>query len=193
MWQSTLLKKLSALSHYDEHTFLHCVSAAPPGTILMELGVASGDSINQIAAHAEPRLVYGFDSFEGLPEDWFGAFTRGFFACSPPAVLDNVRLIKGMFQDTLPKFLSETTEPIGFVHVDCDLYSSASFALQQLKSRFIPGSVLLFDELLNYPGWEQHEWKALTDLLQEGFEVEPLWRRTEHSYALKVTKVAQAS
>tara|TARA_R110002073_G_scaffold191088_1_gene349759 strand:+ start:234 stop:617 length:384 start_codon:yes stop_codon:yes gene_type:complete len=39
-----------------------------PG-LFLEFGVASGASINFIAANTD-TTVHGFDSFQGLPEDW---------------------------------------------------------------------------------------------------------------------------
>jgi hypothetical protein len=39
--------------------------------LFLELGVFSGQSIWVIAQRTS-NLVHGFDSFEGLPEDWTG-------------------------------------------------------------------------------------------------------------------------
>jgi hypothetical protein len=39
----------------------------------------------------------------------------------------------------------------------------------------VPGTILLFDELLNYPCWEEGEWKAFTEWQEEyGREVHQL-------------------
>ena len=46
------------------------INAAPRSGLVLEFGVASGSSITGIAGEMPHRTVYGFDSFEGLPEDW---------------------------------------------------------------------------------------------------------------------------
>lgn len=71
------------------------------------------------------RRVVGFDSFEGLPEDWRTGFERGAFDdLSPDRPGSPGELVVGWFDDTLPEFLSGTGESISLLHVDCDLYSS---------------------------------------------------------------------
>ena len=32
--------------------------------------------------------------------------------------------------------------------------------LEQVGPRLVPGSVVLFDEYFNYPGWQEHEHRA---------------------------------
>jgi hypothetical protein len=43
-----------------------------------------------------------------------------------PDVRINVQLIKGWFNETLPKFtnLLESDDKIALLHIDCDIYSS---------------------------------------------------------------------
>ena len=54
-----------------EHHFKHALTKIGEG-MLLEFGVFRGQSINQIARVVPDRTVHGFDSFEGLPEDWSG-------------------------------------------------------------------------------------------------------------------------
>jgi hypothetical protein len=63
----------------------------------------------------------------------------------------------------LPHFTQQTDESIALLHVDCDLYSSTAFVLETLADRFRTGSVIVFDEYFNYPGWKQHEYKAFQE------------------------------
>ena len=84
-----------------------------------------------------------------------------------PKVRDNVKLVKGWFNETLPPFLKEHTGKVGFLHVDCDLYSSTAFVLAQLKDWIRKGTVIVFDEYFNYPGWKQHEHKAFGEFSGE--------------------------
>jgi Macrocin-O-methyltransferase (TylF) len=138
--------------------------------LILEFGVWSGKTINMIADYVGPsRQVHGFDSFEGLPEDWFGQFTKGRFHTQGklPEVRSNVQLHVGWFDKTLPDFAAEHRENIAFLHVDCDLYSSTKTIFDLLGDRLVPGSVILFDEYFNYPGWREHEHRAFQELVQE--------------------------
>jgi hypothetical protein len=51
------------------------------------------------------------------------------------------------------------------MHVDCDLYSSTKSVLNALGAQLVPGSVIVFDEYWNYPGWRQHEHRAFQELV----------------------------
>ena len=129
----------------------------------LEFGVATGRSINIIASFVpNGAKVYGFDTFEGLPEDWAGhsAISGTFKQAKYPKVSKNVVLIKGLFEDTLPEFKEQMLGGISFCHIDCDLYSSTRTILETVGEKLAAGSYILFDEYFNYPAWRQHEWKA---------------------------------
>src|SRR5262249_30551955 len=74
-------------------------------------------------------------------------------------------LVTGLFEDTLPDFLTETDEPIAFVHLDADLYSSTKTVLDLAGDRFAPDAVLVLDEFFNYPGWQLHEFRAWNEYI----------------------------
>lgn len=142
--------------------------------LYIELGVCTGKTINFLAALNPQKKIYGFDSFEGLPEDWIRfdkviqAGTFGFKNPNVlPPVLHNVELAKGLFQDTLKEFVQTHKEPIALLHVDSDIYSSAVTAFDILGDQIQSGTIIVFDELYNYPGSEQHELKAFTEFLQK--------------------------
>lgn len=137
-----------------------------PGGMIMEFGVASGGTINEIASNIN-RTVYGFDWFEGLPEDWTSFAGKGTFKCDIPEVKSNVQLIVGLFADTLPDFLETHREKVAFIHIDCDLYSSTKTVLDNLKDRIVNGTIIVFDEIRNYDGFENHEMKAFIEFLTE--------------------------
>ena len=80
---------------------------------MLEFGVFSGKTINIISSHFPNNTIHGFDSFEGLPEDWFmkekekkkgnAKRHKGYFAVDNlPTVNDNVTLWKGWFNDSIP-------------------------------------------------------------------------------------------
>ena len=138
---------------------------APPDGLILEFGVASGGTINFIAERTA-RQVYGFDVFSGLPEDWRPGFPSGRFASAGlPSVRSNVELVVGLFDRTLPEFFDKHPGTISFAHIDCDLYSATNTVLHHIRSRIIPGSVLLFDEYFNYPEWEMHEFRAFREFV----------------------------
>jgi len=129
----------------------------------LEFGVYSGGTIRHIAKRIPETTIHGFDSFEGLPDAWAG-FNLGTHAFSRagrmPNVPRNVSLHKGWFRDTIPVWLAQVAGPVAFIHVDCDIYSSTVDILTGLRDRMQPGTVILFDEYFNYPGWRLHEFKA---------------------------------
>jgi hypothetical protein len=51
--------------------------------MVCEFGVWKGATINYIASKT-PGPVHGFDSFEGLPEDWRPGFEAGAFKSQAP-------------------------------------------------------------------------------------------------------------
>lgn len=140
------------------------VSSSAEG-LICEFGVWRGTTINFIAS-LTPRPVYGFDSFEGLPEWWRDGFDKGRFRLPRlPKVRRNVRLIEGWFNESLPPFLAAHPDPAIFVHIDCDLYSSTKTVLDLFRDRIRSGTVIVFDEFFNYAGWQQGEYKAFNEMI----------------------------
>jgi hypothetical protein len=133
--------------------------------LICEFGVFRGTTINHIAQMTSKR-IFGFDSFEGLPEAWGSGLKSGHFAVKKlPAVRSNVTLVKGWFHETLPTFVSENKGVVGFLHVDCDLYVSTKIVFEMLESRLVAGTVIVFDEYFNYPDWEEGEIKAFKEFM----------------------------
>ena len=136
--------------------------------LFCEFGVHEGETLNHLAQTLANRAIdvrmHGFDSFEGLPDDWFLGRRAGRFSLqgSTPPVPANVALHKGWFMDTLPTFLERHTGPASFLHIDADLYSSAQTILSGMHehNRIQKGTVIVFDEYFNYPGWMEHEYRA---------------------------------
>ena len=171
----------------------------PPGHVL-EFGVWQGDSLRFIADRVD--FVHGFDSFDGLPEAWVrdrahpDTHPAGLFRTDPARQVwpDNCRLWPGWFTDTIPLFKAEVEGPIGLLHVDSDLYSSARTILFGLDDRIVPGTVIVFDELYAFPGhqyplWEEHEWKALQEWLAEcNREVKAVSRSSQYQATVQVTR-----
>lgn len=137
--------------------------------LITEFGVFSGTSIRVIKSMVPDALVCGFDSFRGLPEDWRTNYSRGEFSNhdSIPHIDDGVVIWKGMFDTTLPQFKELLgARKLDLVHIDCDLYSSTKTIFDNLHENIRDGTLLVFDELLNYPGYEDHEIKALEEFMK---------------------------
>lgn len=135
-----------------------------------EFGVYVGTTLKYFASRAPKNvMIYGFDSFEGLPEDWEDWHPKGYFKTKVPELnVPNVPLVKGWFDESLPRFLSERKlGQIGFIHMDADLYSSTKIVLDYLAPYISSGTVIVFDEFYHYPGFENHEYKAFSEWVKE--------------------------
>jgi Macrocin-O-methyltransferase (TylF) len=141
-----------------------CERLKVPG-LKLEFGVWSGSTINRLAQHFSDN-IFGFDSFEGLPEDWRPGFEKGRFATTNlPTVRNNVKLVIGWFDKTLPNFIEQNSERVALLHIDCDLYSSTKTVFDCLGDKIDKGTILIFDEYFNYPGWESGEHKAFQEYI----------------------------
>jgi hypothetical protein len=143
----------------------------------LEFGVFKGVTLGywtKLLKHQD-SFLHGFDSFEGLPETW-GLFVDkevlNVGGVMPKFDDPRVRLFKGWFSDTLPKYLPEFRPHDSLVvHLDADLYSSTIFVLRQMRPFLRPGTILIFDEFFD----REHELKAFTEFLnEEKFAVECL-------------------
>jgi hypothetical protein len=164
----------------------------------LEFGVYDARTIDRISKYTDKPIIFGFDSFEGLPSDWYGRtdgnFKAGTFSLNGnlPRVDSHVTLIKGWFSDTLPKFIKEHDMPISFIHVDSDIYSSAKDIFDNLKQNIINGCIIVFDELLAYPGFEMHEWKALSEFVEDN-NIEFEWIGSNQSKSVPNNSVRQSN
>ncbi|MEZ4752922.1 MAG: TylF/MycF/NovP-related O-methyltransferase [Bdellovibrionota bacterium] len=165
-----------------------------PGNFV-ECGVAGGGSCALLAAVIKkyskmPRIVFAFDSYEGMPEPgendtFYGIRAEetgwGTGTCAAPeesvldiskkmGVADIVKPIKGYFEDSLPKSLSEV-ESIAFIHIDCDWYDSANTVLDYLYDLIVPGAPIQLDDYGQWDGIKKalHEFeqkKSLSFVIQ---------------------------
>jgi len=189
-------------AHVDDlDALLWCLSCAElPGDIA-EFGVFQGRSLRAMAEHQPLRTVHGFDSFLGLPEDWVrstdSTYSKGHFSTGalPPlqAQHRNIQIHPGFFDASLPVWQCTLRQPLALLHIDADLFSSSKYVLDTLNDAIAPGTVIVFDELSDwknsgvYPRWEEGEWRALKEWMQEhGRRVRVLARGTHYSGAVVV-------
>jgi len=191
--------KAKRLGVWDNHETFHLARAefVTLSGLWLEFGVFCGRSIEQFSRKA-PGDIYGFDCFEGLPEKWNDENPAKAFSLNgqvPPGYIvgdnhsmfdsslpinwapwpDNVKLVKGYFEDTLPLFTKKFPGDIALLHIDSDLYSSAKTVFKNLTSRIKPGTIIVFDEINDYSNWRDHEAKAFAEfLIETGYKYEAL-------------------
>jgi Macrocin-O-methyltransferase (TylF) len=187
-----IARELPAARTFDHphDTLRWALAEAPPDGLAVEFGVGSGTTLRIITPTRPPGTVFGFDSFAGLPEDWRTDFDTGTFAVDEPPVVPHAELVVGLFEDTLPLWLAEHPDPVAFVHLDADLYSSTATVFELLEGRLVEGSILVFDEYFNYPGWPEHEHRAWMELVERtgiAFTYEAYTRDNEQ-VVVRVTK-----
>tara|TARA_R100000231_G_scaffold49457_1_gene42195 strand:- start:2 stop:637 length:636 start_codon:yes stop_codon:yes gene_type:complete len=138
----------------------------------LEFGVYKGESINYLSNIRRDITFYGFDSFTGFQEDWKGGyFSKGMYSLYgiEPKVNTNVKLVKGLFKETLPEFLKNNSEDVvSFIHFDCDTYESTKEVLDILgPKRLVSKTRILFDEYTSYIGWKNGEFKAWKEFVEK--------------------------
>lgn len=142
----------------------------------IECGVAAGSQIGAmkqaIMDNKSDKIIYGFDSFEGIPfatkndteQPGIGKIdktklgileTTGISSHSVESVmenfklwklsLNNVFLIKGWFQDTI-KDKSKEIDKIALLRLDGDLYESTKIPLEHLFKKVVKGGYVIIDD-----------------------------------------------
>ncbi len=157
------------ISNRKDHLEFAIANAKATGYIA-EFGVGRGDSMRVISRCVAPVRVHGFDSWQGLPEEWVyaendrrAARSYAYRQPSKTAVGDNVDFHTGLFEDSIPVWKEKHPADMRLVHIDSDLYSSCKTVLTLLNDRIVPGTIIVFDELYNYPNWKDGEYKALLE------------------------------
>ncbi len=171
---------------YGTREDLHRALALPvrdQRVLYLEFGVFQGASLllwSALLRNSDSKL-HGFDSFEGLPEDWDGQRQRATFstAGNMPHFEDaRVALHKGWFDETLQKFEVPNHEVL-IAHLDADLYSSTALVLKFLAPAMQPGTILIFDEFCD----RYHEQRAFDEFRKShgtSFECVGATRNLEH-------------
>lgn len=156
-----------------------------------EFGVYRGGSARLIhTLMFGDRKLHLFDSFEGLPEDWTESKKAGAFRLAPGEVpnFTSRRSIvhKGWFKDTVPAWAKTMTDPLAFVHMDADLYSSSIDVLFNIDNLLAKGTIILFDEYVF--GREDGEHRAVTEWAEiYNRKFEYLWRTVGPQVCVRVT------
>jgi hypothetical protein len=167
-------------------------------SLFIELGVFTGFTLNLINQNTEDIIVYGFDTFSGLPEDWAESsgnvlYTKNAFNTNIPEDTAKNKFIVGKIEDTLSNFLKEKNQKIRFIHLDLDLYSASKYAFDIIFDWLEDEAIIVIDDVYGLPSWEEYSIKSLADSFNElKYEVEPIatcgWKDGWASMALKVKR-----
>ena len=137
-----------------------------------EFGVSAGGTARVILSVMPDVTLYLFDSFLGLPEDWvcngklFGGHHKGDYSAGLKNLPDKrIKIIPGLFCDSIPEFVKTHSTPLAFIHIDCDLYSSTRDVLDGIKDLIVPDTIIVFDDYHSYggDGWKEHGYKAFQE------------------------------
>jgi O-methyltransferase len=151
----------------------------------LEFGVAAGQSFRWfLEQNSHPASsFYGFDTFTGLPED-FGVYKKGTFNSNThPPVIDDTRgkFYQGLFQQTLPRFLSTfDNSNRKIIMMDADLYSATLYVLFTITPFLKKDDIILFDQF----GVPTHEFKAFSEFIQSTYmEIELIAAANNYYFA----------
>jgi hypothetical protein len=163
-----------------------------PGDVV-ECGVGRGLSFAMLAYltgnenSQSPRVLWGFDSFQGWPEptvydqsqrnpqkgEWLASEAQVWKWLEQSLIFQEfpnltVQIVPGFFGETLPTFPDRN---IAFLHIDADLYTSYRDALIYLFPKVALGGIVLFDECREFPpgygGLEK--WPGATKAIDDYF------------------------
>ena len=133
------------------------------------------------------RLIYGFDSFEGLQNtDGHLRWKKNMFKVNHsyhPTIKENELVTTKKVEDffssmnlkkpIIMKGFFNTLdlnciEKVALCHIDCDLYESTKDALNLIKDKLVDGSIIAFDDWFNNKANpNKGEMKAYNEFLEE--------------------------
>lgn len=144
--------------------------------LYLEFGVFKGESLRWWSEHLPhpDATIVGFDSFQGLPEDWQHDRRTGHFTTDGPPIIndDRISFRVGWFEETLPEFKMPDHDQL-IINIDSDLYSSAVTVLTWAEPYLRPGTLVYFDE---FPD-RDHELRAYNEFVERSpHKFQPLAR-----------------
>jgi predicted O-methyltransferase YrrM len=166
--------------------FYQCAKFRNTDYSFIECGVAKGGALAIMKYTAASNTVFGFDSFEGMPditEKDIGAYNRTdplkdfgkvgdnlsggietvyktFETLNIP--MENVDLVKGFFNDTL-QINKAKCGKIAVLRIDADWYESCKICLEELYDQVVDGGVIIIDDYGHWVGAKRaiDEFRAL--------------------------------
>uniref|UniRef100_A0A6C0HNS3 Methyltransferase domain-containing protein n=1 Tax=viral metagenome TaxID=1070528 RepID=A0A6C0HNS3_9ZZZZ len=177
----------------------------------VECGVAKGGCLAMMKfASGENNKIFGFDSFEGMPnitkedldDDYnkscpltdlgnlSGGITNVYNTFDKLSLnMNNVKLVKGFFQDTLQ--IKENIDNIGEIAVlrlDGDWYESTKICLDKLYDSVIEGGIIIIDDYGHFVGAKRavdefrKKYNILNPLIKTDY-TEHYWIKEKQNYS----------
>lgn len=157
-----------------------------PGDII-ECGSYRGGTAMAMALAGDPKQVYAFDTFGGMPPvtnadqhktgDFGDVNFDEVLAATKP--FPNLSLVKGEYKDTFPPFIG--SRPSGYtisaLFLDCDLYESYKLALETFWHRVAPGGICILED------YGVADCKGATKAIEEFFAPDQI-KLVEHLYVV---------
>ena len=155
------LPKLPQLHFNRWALFDHITDLSKKDRPFYEFGVWRGEAFRYLIKTF--KKGYGFDTFEGIPEDWHNEKAGTYSSDGNVPKIKGGKFIVGKFEDTLPGFFAEERPMASIINFDADLYSSTICALNFAKPVIDKDTILIFDEFITNEFWEEDEYKALEE------------------------------
>ena len=155
------LPKLPPLYFSRWALFDHVINLSKKNRPFYEFGVWRAEAFRYLIKTF--KKGYGFDTFEGIPEDWHDEKAGTYSSDGNIPKIEGGQFIVGKFEDTLPSFFAEKRPTASIINFDADLYSSTICALNHAKPVIDHHTILIFDEFIINENWEQDEYKALEE------------------------------
>ena len=128
-----------------------------------EFGCFTGSSLKHSAGCYEKFFldnniakIYGFDSFEGFPEEVHKTFKSENFIASYDEIKKlekknkNIKIVKGFFEKSLEdEQIKADIKRISFAFIDCDLALSSKSVFKFISSRLTNGAFIMIDDYFN--------------------------------------------
>lgn len=167
---------------------------------VVECGLGEGNTFAMLAylvgsesGRQAPRVLWGFDSFEGWPEPTAHDQSprspqRGEWKVDRAMIEErleqsrireefpnlDITVVWGFLEQTLPNF---PDRPIALLHLDVDLYPGYHAGLTWLFPKVVRGGVVLLDEYKEYPNLPEYnfgkieKWPGATKAVDEYFDL----------------------
>jgi hypothetical protein len=120
----------------------------------------TGKISNFLKENNSDKTIYAFDTFEGFPyDDILGTHKKGMMATDYKQMQEsakkhgNIKLVKGMFEDTLEKINKQYC----FAFIDPNVYQAAHYVYHYINDKMVKGGMMIFHDYgsKNCPGIEK--------------------------------------
>ena len=121
------------------------------------------------------KILYAFDSFEGLKEDFSDDHKTGMWIEEGAEQflndIHNIKVIKGWYTDTLDNFFKNTKEKISFIHLDCCITSATKYVLDTISKykKWQVGTIIQFNNIFYTEGeyWYNSDFELFNKMIKD--------------------------